>query len=51
MIFGQLTAHDTIWDLTRSLETHNKKYYHLGLGKNVTRTNLGKTNRDRDDSI
>ena len=48
MIFGQLTARDSMRDLMLSLEAHSKKYYHLGLGKNVTRTNLGKANRNRD---
>lgn len=36
MIFGQLTARDSMRDLMLSLEAHNKKYYHLGLGKSVT---------------
>ena len=48
MIFGQLTARDSMRDLMLSLEAHNKTYYHLGLGKSVTRTNLGKANRNRD---
>ncbi|MEN6322294.1 MAG: DUF4372 domain-containing protein, partial [Proteiniphilum sp.] len=48
MIFGQLTARDSMRDLMLSLEAHNKKYYHLGLSKSVTRTNLGKANRNRD---
>jgi len=48
MIFGQLTARDSMRDLMLSLEAHSKKFYHLGLGKNVTRTNLGKANRNRD---
>ncbi|WP_286860538.1 IS4 family transposase [Proteiniphilum sp. UBA5510] len=48
MIFGQLTARDSMRDLMLSLEAHNTKYYHLGLGKSVTRTNLGKANRNRD---
>lgn len=48
MIFGQLTARDSMRDLMLSLEAHDKKYYHLGLGKSVTRTNLGKANRNRD---
>jgi hypothetical protein len=48
MIFGQLTARDIMRDLMLSLEAHNTKYYHLGLGKSVTRTNLGKANRNRD---
>lgn len=47
MIFGQLTARDSMRDLMLSFEAH-KKYYHLGLGSTVTRTNLGKANRNRD---
>lgn len=48
MIFGQLTGRDSMRDLMLSLEAHSKKYYHLGLGKSVTRTNFGKANRNRD---
>lgn len=48
MIFGQLTARDSMRDLMLSLEAHKNKYYHLGLGSTVTRTNLGKANRNRD---
>ena len=35
-------------ELILSLEAHKRKYYHLGLGATVTRTNLGKANRNRD---
>ena len=31
MIFGQLTARDSMRDLILSLEAHKSKYYHLGL--------------------
>ena len=48
MIFGQLTARDSMRDLMLSLEAHKNKYYHLGFGSTVTRTNLGKANRNRD---
>lgn len=48
MIFGQLTARDSMRDLMLSLEAHKNKYYQLGLGSTVTRTNLGKANRNRD---
>ena len=48
MVFGQLTARDSMRDLMLSLEAHKSKYYHLGLGTTVTRTNLGKANRNRD---
>lgn len=47
MIFGQLTARDSMRDLMLSLEAHQSKYYHLGLGASVTRTNQGKANRNR----
>lgn len=33
MIFGQLTARDSMRDLMLSLEAHKSKYYHLGLGR------------------
>jgi len=48
MIFGQLTGRDSMRELILSLEAHKRKYYHLGLGATVTRTNLGKANRNRD---
>ncbi len=46
--FRSAHARDSMRDLMLSLEAHSKKYYHLGLGKSVTRTNLGKANRNRD---
>ena len=48
MIFGQLTARDSMRDLIPSLEAHKNKYYHLGFGTTVSLTNLGKANRNRD---
>jgi len=51
MIFGQLTARDSLRDLMLSIEAHNAKYYHLGFGTTVTRRNLGKANRNRDSKI
>jgi len=48
MIFGQLTARDSMRDLMLSLEAHQPKYYHLGFGATVTRRNLGKSNCNRD---
>lgn len=42
MIFGQLTARDSMRELMLSLEAHKSKYYHLGFGATVSRTNLGK---------
>ena len=48
MIFGQLTGRDSMRELMLSLEAHKNKYYHLRFGSTVTRTNLGKANRNRD---
>ena len=47
MIFGQLTSRDSMRDLMLSLEAHQSKYYHLGLGSTITRRNLGKANEKR----
>ena len=48
MIFGQLTARDSMRDLMLSLEAHKNKYYHLGFGATVSRANPGKANQNRD---
>jgi hypothetical protein len=47
MVFGQLTARDSMRDLMLGLEAHRPKYYHLGFGPTVTRRNLGKANGKR----
>ncbi len=51
MVFGQLTARDSMRDLMLSLEAHGSKYYHLGLGSTITRRNLGKANEKRSHKI
>jgi len=51
MVFGQLTARDSMRDLMLSLEAHQQKYYHLGFGTTVTRRNLGKANERRNYKI
>ena len=48
MIFGQLTTRDSLGDLIAVIDAHNKKSYHLGFGKSVTRNNLSKANENRD---
>jgi len=47
MVFGQLTSRESMRDLMLSLDAHQPKYYHLGLGKTITRKNLGKANEKR----
>lgn len=51
MVFGQLTNRDSLRDLIIALEAHQSKTYHLGLGKNVTRSNLSKANENRNSKI
>ena len=47
MMFGQLTGRESLRDLMIGLDAHKFKYYHLGLGKNVSRSNLAKANEKR----
>jgi hypothetical protein len=51
MVFGQLTARDSMRDLMLSLEAHQSKYYHLGFGSTVSRRNFGTANERRNYKI
>ena len=51
MMFGQLTNRDSLRELIVATDAHNQKRYHLGFGKNVTRSNLSKANERRDSKI
>jgi hypothetical protein len=51
MLFGQLTNRDSLRDLMVALNAHSNKSYHLGFGKNVTRSNLAKANESRNSKI
>jgi len=51
MVFGQLSARESLRDLIIIIEAHQSKSYHLGFGKNVTRSNLSKANENRDFKI
>lgn len=48
MMFGQLSNRDSLRDLIVCIEAHSSKYYHLGFGKNVSRSNLASANEKRD---
>ena len=48
LMFGQLSNRESLRDLIIALEAHQGKTDHLGLGKNVTRSNLSKANQNRD---
>jgi hypothetical protein len=47
MVFGRLTARDSMRDLMLSLEAHQPKYYHLGFGPTISRRNLVTANEKR----
>ena len=51
MVFGQLTNRESLRDLIVAIEAHCQKSYHLGFGKNVTRSNLAKANETRSSKI
>lgn len=48
LMFGQLCNRSSLRDLTMAVGAHRDKCYHLGFGKNVTRSNLSKANTNRD---
>lgn len=48
MMFGQLSGRDSLRDLIVCVSPHKSKFYHLGFGKNVTRSNLSMANEKRD---
>ena len=51
MMFGQLSNRDSLRDLTNTVSAHSNKAYHLGFGKNVSRSNLAKVNERREPRI
>ena len=51
MLFGQLSGRESLRDLMIGLDAHKSKYYHLGFGKSVTRSNLAKANEKRNCKI
>ena len=48
MMFGQLTNRESLRDLIVALEAHHYKCYHLGMGKNISKSSLARANQDRD---
>jgi hypothetical protein len=51
MVFGQLSYRESLRDLIIVIEAHKSKVYHLGFGKNVSRSNLSKSNENRNYKI
>ena len=48
LMFGQLSNRESLRDLIVALDAHHSKCYHLGMGRNVSRTSLARANQDRD---
>ena len=48
LMFGQLSNRESLRDLIIALDAHHSKCYHLGIGRNVSRSSLSRANQDRD---
>jgi hypothetical protein len=50
-MFGQLSSRDSLRDLLVCINAHKPKHYHLGFGKNISRSNLAEANEKRNCKI
>lgn len=48
LMFGQLSNRESLRSLIVALDAHHSKCYHLGMGKNVSKSSLERANQDRD---
>ena len=48
MMFGLLANRESLRDLIVALDAHRSKCYHLGMGKNISKSSLARANQDRD---
>ncbi len=48
LMFGQLSNRVSLRDLVVALDAHHSKCYHLGMGKNVSKSSLARANQDKD---
>ena len=46
LMFGQLSNRESLRDLVVAIDAHKSKSYHLGFGKNVSKTSLARANAD-----
>lgn len=51
MMYGQMSNAESLSDLLIVLSSHKKKFFHLGIGKNVSKSNLANSNQKRDCKI
>lgn len=47
-MFGQLSNRESLRNLIVALDAHHSKCYHLGMGRNISRSSLVRANQDRD---
>ena len=47
MMYGQLSNRESLRDLVLTVTAHSQKAYHLGFGKNLSKTNLARANENR----
>jgi hypothetical protein len=47
LMFGQLSNRESLSDSIVALDAHHSKCYHLGMGKNVSKSSLARANQDR----
>lgn len=48
MMYGQLNNRDSLRDLITCVIPHRSSFYHMGFGKNISRSNLAAANEKRD---
>ena len=48
MMFGQLSNRESLSDFALCLQTQKLKWYHLGIGTNISKSNLAHANEKRD---
>jgi hypothetical protein len=48
LIFGQLSNRESLSDLVLCLQTQKQKWYHLGIGNSISKSNLAHANEKRD---
>ena len=48
LMFGQLSNRESLRDLIIALDAHHSKCYHLGMGKNISKSSLSRVNQNRD---
>lgn len=48
LMFGQLSNRESLRDLVIALNAHHSKCYHLGMGKNISKSSLARANQERD---